>query len=95
MSKIALPESISDAWDILTSEYRGELMFMASYKPRSRMIVIRLGNFKKLQVPLSWIEERYPTVSVDPNQLSIRGFGQLLYLGECEVDVVDILNKFN
>lgn len=95
MFKLALPESISDAWDILTSEYSGHLMFMARYKPQSRTIVIRLGNFKKVQVPLSWIEESYPNVAVDPNQLAILGLGQLLILGECEVDVTDILKICN
>jgi hypothetical protein len=95
MSNLALPESISDAWDILTSEARSELMFMASYKPGPRHIVIRMGNFKKIRVPLNWIEENYPNVAIDPVRLSILGMGQILVLGDCEVDVVDILNKFN
>ena len=95
MSKLALPESISDVWDILTSESRGELMLAAYYKPKSNTIVVWFGNFRALDIPLSWIVATQPTVAVDPNQLSIRGLGQILVLGECEVDVVDILNKFS
>ena len=94
MSKLALPESLSDAWDILTSESRSELMLTASYKPRSKSIVIRLGNFKRLEVPVYWIEQKYPNADIDPTQLSIRGLGQLLYLGECEVDLDSILRAF-
>ena len=94
MSKLALPESFSDAWDIVTSEFRSEMMLMASYKPGATTIVIYLGNFKKLRVPLSWIEEKYPDSSIDPNDLSNRGLGQLLYLGDCIVEISDVLKAF-
>lgn len=94
MSRLALPESLLDAWDMLTSSFRDELMFMARSRPSSRTIVIHLANFRKLVVPLSWIEENYPDSAIDPDRLSIRGFGQILFLGDCEVDLIPILKSF-
>jgi len=92
---LTLPESFEDAWDIVTSSSRGELMLTASYKPGSKTVVIRMGNFRKIRVPLSWIEQRNTNVAVDPLRLSIRGFGQILVLGDADVDVEDILREFN